>query len=79
VPLGSPMQEFAPDQWRIICEVCFGWVWNRPNLSMMQRSLATISIITALRRDDNLKGHLHSGLEIRPETPVGPSHDRPGN
>jgi 4-carboxymuconolactone decarboxylase len=64
VPLRSPMQEFAPDQWRIICEACFGWVWNRPNLSMTQRSLATISIITALRRDDNLKGHLHSGLDV---------------
>jgi 4-carboxymuconolactone decarboxylase len=64
MPLGSAMQEFAPDQWRIICEACFGWVWNRPHLSMVQRSLATISIITALRRDDNLRGHLHSGLDV---------------
>ena len=31
---------------------------------MEQRSLATISIITVLRRDDNLKGHLHSGLDV---------------
>jgi 4-carboxymuconolactone decarboxylase len=67
IPLGSPMmEEIAPDQWRIICEACFGWVWNRPALSLTQRSLATISIITALRRDDNLKGHIYSGLDLGP-------------
>ena len=65
VPLGNAMmEEIAPDQWRVICEACFGWVWNRPALSMTQRSLATISIIAALRRDDNLKGHIHSGLDV---------------
>ena len=33
-------------------------------MSMEQRSMATISIITVLRRDDNLKGHIHSGLDV---------------
>jgi 4-carboxymuconolactone decarboxylase len=58
------MEEIAPDQWRIIREACFGVLWTRPGLSMEQRSLATISIITVLRRDDNLKGHIHSGLDV---------------
>jgi alkylhydroperoxidase/carboxymuconolactone decarboxylase family protein YurZ len=31
---------------------------------MEQRSMATIAIITVLRRDDNLKGHIHSGLDV---------------
>jgi 4-carboxymuconolactone decarboxylase len=66
---GSPlrnamMEEIAPDQWRLIREACFGSLWTRPGLSMEQRSLATISIITVLRRDDNLKGHIHSGLDV---------------
>lgn len=65
VPLGNTMMaEIAPDQWRIIREACFGVLWTRPALSMEQRSLATISIITVLRRDDNLKGHVHSGLDV---------------
>jgi 4-carboxymuconolactone decarboxylase len=65
VPHGNPMmEEIAPDQWRIIREACFGALWTRPGLSMEQRSLATISIITVLRRDDNLKGHIHSGLDV---------------
>lgn len=65
MPKGNPMMEaIAPDQWRIIMEACFGTLWTRPALSMTQRSLATISIIAALRRDDNLVGHLHSGLDV---------------
>jgi 4-carboxymuconolactone decarboxylase len=64
-PLGNAMmEEIAPDQWRLIREACFGSLWTRPGLSMEQRSLATISIITVLRRDDNLKGHIHSGLDV---------------
>jgi 4-carboxymuconolactone decarboxylase len=65
MPLGnSMMEEIAPDQWRLIREACFGSLWTRPGLSIEQRSLATISIITVLRRDDNLKGHIHSGLDV---------------
>ncbi len=65
VPLGNTViQESAPDQWRIICEACFGFLWNRPALSVEQRSLATISALVALRRDDNLTGHLYSGLDV---------------
>lgn len=65
VPLRNTMMEqIAPDQWRIIREACFGVLWTRPGLSMEQRSLATISIITVLRRDENLKGHIHSGLDV---------------
>jgi 4-carboxymuconolactone decarboxylase len=62
--VNAMMQEIAPDQWRLIREACFGILWTRPGLSMEQRSLATISIITVLRRDDNLKGHIHSGLDV---------------
>lgn len=64
-PLGNPrMEAIAPDQWRIICEACFGVLWNRPGLPMQQRSLATMSTLVALRRDDNLRGHLLSGLDV---------------
>ncbi len=65
VPVPSPMiSRVAPDLWRMIGEACFGVIWNRPGLTTEQRSMATISVISALRRDDNLKGHVESGLDI---------------
>ena len=64
-PLGNPtMEAIAPDQWRIISEACFGYLWNRSGLTMEQRSLATMSTLVALRRDDNMYGHLLSGLDV---------------
>ena len=65
IPVPSPMiSKIAPDLWRMIGEACFGVIWNRPGLSIEQRSMATISVIAALRRDDNLKGHIESGLDV---------------
>ena len=53
-----------PDQWRIISEACFGYLWNRTALTPRQRSLITMSGLVVLRRDDNLHGHLLSGLDM---------------
>ena len=65
VPVPSGMiSTVAPDLWRMIGEACFGVLWNRPGLTIEQRSMATISIISVLRRDDNLKGHVESGLDL---------------
>ena len=65
LPVPSPMiSRVAPDLWRMIGEACFGVIWNRPGLTMEQRSMSTISVISALRRDDNLKGHVESGLDV---------------
>lgn len=65
IALSSPMmEEIAPDLSRLIREACWGVLWTRPALSVEQRSLITISVITALRRDDNLKGHIESGLDV---------------
>lgn len=65
VPLGSEViEKVSPDLYRIIGEACFGYLWNQPNLTFEQRSLATISALVALRRDNNLRGHLLSGLDV---------------
>ena len=65
LPVPSPMiSRVAPDLWRMIGEACFGVIWNRPGLTMEQRSMSTISVISALRRDDNLRGHVESGLDV---------------
>jgi alkylhydroperoxidase/carboxymuconolactone decarboxylase family protein YurZ len=64
------MQEVAPDLARFIGEACWGSLWSRPALTTEQRSLATMSIISCLRRDDNLDGHIEAGLDLgfSPET-----------
>ena len=65
IPIPSPMiSSVAPDLWRLIGESCFGVIWNRPGLTLEQRSMSTISVIAALRRDDNLRGHVESGLDV---------------
>ena len=39
-----------------------GRVWRRPGLEPAQRSLATISVLTALVRPDELEAHIRMGL-----------------
>jgi 4-carboxymuconolactone decarboxylase len=64
-PTVSPIfRDLAPDQWRIIQEACFGVLWTRDVLSTRQRSIVTIASLAVLRRDDNLRGHVASGLDV---------------
>jgi 4-carboxymuconolactone decarboxylase len=63
-PVVSPMfRDLAPDQWRIIQEACFGVLWTRDVLTTRQRCIVTIASLAVLRRDDNLRGHVLSGLD----------------
>lgn len=43
-------------------DVLFGDVWERPGLSKRDRSLITISVLTALYRPEQLRGHLERAL-----------------
>jgi 4-carboxymuconolactone decarboxylase len=44
-------------------EVLFGDVWERPELAKRDRSLITISVLIALYRTDELRGHLARALD----------------
>ena len=50
-----PMQEF-------ITRNAWGTVWCRDGLDLKSRSLITISILTALGRSHELKGHIRGAL-----------------
>jgi 4-carboxymuconolactone decarboxylase len=64
-PVVSPLfRDLAPDQWRIIQEACFGVLWTRDVLTTRQRSIVTIASLAVLRRDENLRGHIASGLDV---------------
>jgi 4-carboxymuconolactone decarboxylase len=43
--------------------VLFGDVWERPELSKRDRSLITVSVLTALYRTGQLPGHLNRALD----------------
>jgi 4-carboxymuconolactone decarboxylase len=50
--------DFAPDLVRLTDDVLFGEVWPRTELSPKQRSLVTVSVLTALGTTDQLVYHL---------------------
>ena len=55
--------DFAPKLVQLTDEVLFGDVWERPELSKRDRSLATVAALVALHRPDQLRFHLSKALE----------------
>jgi 4-carboxymuconolactone decarboxylase len=56
------MWEIAPKLGELTDKVLFGDVWERPELSKRDRSLITVSVLTALYRTDQLHGHIGRAL-----------------
>ena len=50
--------DFAPKLVDLTDRVLFGDVWERPELSKRDRSLATVAALIALNRPDQLRSHL---------------------
>jgi 4-carboxymuconolactone decarboxylase len=57
-PAQSAIGNIAPKLVELTDNVLFGDVWERPELSKRDRSLATISALIALNRPDQLRSHL---------------------
>ncbi len=57
------VREIAPKLAQISAEVLMGDVWNRPGLSLRNRSLVTVAALVALGRDDQLASHLERALD----------------
>lgn len=55
--------DFAPKLFELTDDVLFGDVWERPQLSKRDRSLATVSALVALNRPDQLRFHLRRAVE----------------
>lgn len=54
-PLTSELQE-------IVTKACFGEIWSRGNLSLRDRSLITVAMLTALGREPELRTHIRGAL-----------------
>jgi len=55
--------EFIPKLGKLRDEVLFGDVWEQPELSKRDRSLATVAMLAALYRTDEMRGHMRRALE----------------
>ena len=55
--------EMVPQLGKLRDEVLFGDVWEQPELTKRDRRLVTISVLTALYRTDELKGHMQRALD----------------
>ena len=55
--------DFAPKLVELTDNVLFGDVWERPELSKRDRSLATVAALVAMNRPDQLRFHLTFAIE----------------
>ena len=62
-PVRKLIGDFAPKLAELTDRVLFGDVWERPELSKRDRSLATVSALVALNRPQQLRFHLGRAVE----------------
>jgi 4-carboxymuconolactone decarboxylase len=62
-PSQGAIGDFAPKLAQITDEVLYGDIWERPNLSKRDRSLATVAALIALNRPDQLRSHVRIALQ----------------
>lgn len=56
------MGDVTPKLAELTDDVLYGDIWERPELSKRDRSLATVSALIALNRPDQLRSHLRLAL-----------------
>lgn len=59
-----PARELAPEFFDLAGTFCFGGFWSRPQLDVKSRSLATVSMLAALGRPNELKVHLQGAMNV---------------
>jgi len=62
-PSQGAIGDFAPKLAEITDDVLYGDIWERPELSKRDRSLATVAALIALNRPDQLRSHLGRALK----------------
>lgn len=61
---GGPMAELAPDVDRMKDEFLWGLLWSDPSVDIRTRSLCTISALTVLGKEEQLKNHMGWALNV---------------
>jgi len=58
-----PAAKISPHLVELTQDVLFGDVWERPQLSKRDRSLATVAVLVSKFRTEELRGHLLRALD----------------
>jgi 4-carboxymuconolactone decarboxylase len=58
----AAVTDFSRDIQEYVTQYCWGDVWNRPGLSLQERSLINLAMITALNRPHEFKAHVRGAL-----------------
>lgn len=56
---GDPFRQVIQD-W--VTESCWGYAWTRPGLSRKTRSMLNLAMLTALDKQEELRGHVRGAL-----------------
>lgn len=54
--------DFSMDMQELVTQYCWGDVWNRPGLTLAQRSMINLAMITALNRPHEFKVHVRGAV-----------------
>jgi len=54
----TPAGRLAPDFFTLVRQFAFGMFWDRPQLATRDRSLATVAMLAALGKTEELRAHL---------------------
>lgn len=57
------LRAVVPKLVELIDSTVYGDLWQRPELSQRDRSLATVSALVAMRQTDQLRSHLEKALD----------------
>ncbi len=62
-PIRKLLGDFSPKLVDLTDDVLFGDIWERPELSKRDRSLATVAALVAMNRPEQLRFHLTFAIE----------------
>jgi len=58
----AAVTDFSRDIQEYVTQYCWGDLWSRPGLSLQERSLINLAMITALNRPHEFKAHVRGAL-----------------
>lgn len=59
---GASKDRFTAQHQEIMTSIAWGEIWSRPGLELKVRSLVVLAMLTALNREDELRGHVNGAL-----------------
>jgi 4-carboxymuconolactone decarboxylase len=59
---GASNDRFTRQHQEVMTAIAWGEIWSRPGLALKTRSLIVLAMLTALNREDELRGHVNGAL-----------------